>query len=165
MQHAGRTNLPQVNMAHMASTLSAALPGPFTEPTYDEKLLFSLHFWVHWTKFVEEIADWTFKVEEVNLRDICLKAGLLSCPSEEEGRVMVSKQWCCHLRRNASDRLASARLYLRHRSRPRVPMRVLPASRKSLCLCFAPDAGKTTTPLPGKSSLMLIRRWQPLPKR
>lgn len=33
----------------------ADLPGPFQDPTYSEKLLFSLHFWYHWTRFVEEV--------------------------------------------------------------------------------------------------------------
>lgn len=68
------------------------VPGPFVEPTYAEKLLFSLHFWFHWTQFVEQIADWTFTVEDANLREICMRANLTSCPSEEEAKTMVSSK-------------------------------------------------------------------------
>jgi len=44
--------------------------------------------------FAEQIADWTFTIEDVNLREICMRANLPSCPSEEEGHAMVSACYC-----------------------------------------------------------------------
>lgn len=53
---------------------------PSNHPTYAANMRQSLHHWVYWTDFISRVADWSFKLEEIDVRQICEKAGLDHCP-------------------------------------------------------------------------------------
>jgi hypothetical protein len=56
---------------------------PAWAPTYAGNVLSSLHHWVAWNSFLGKISDYRFRLEDMDIVDICHRAELEGCPEKQ----------------------------------------------------------------------------------